>query len=368
MKMKKTAAVMIAGIMSLAMMAGCSGGSGGGSSAAPASSGAASSAAGSSAVSQGGRKVNVGVLSILNLSEEDYANVKESSIKLISAAAKANGLEKPENPITDTEIRYYDTLDAMLMALDAGEIESMEVPGCTANYLVANNDKVEIPKLPDGAEPKEQSRLLARATNTGFSFMMKEDKKALRDDFDKVIAAMKSDGTLDKLIKEYITDAEGKKEQKAVQFEGSGSETIKVAVTGALPPMDYVAPDGTFAGFNTAILAEIGKRLGKKIEIKQVDSVGRATALASGEVDVVFWTRVSQGRTGAQLTDEQRQEFRNDRKENTAAEGDYQPRNDPEVREALSVMRRNSKMDMPVGTVVTDPYYTDQLAIVIKKR
>ena len=102
---------------------------------------------------------------------------------------------------------------------------------------------------------------------------------------------MKEDGTLQKLIDEYIIKASDGGEPVAIAFEKFEGDPIRIAVTGSLPPMDYVAADGTFAGFNTAVLAEIGKRLQKNIELVQVDSIGRALALSEGTVDVVFWTR-----------------------------------------------------------------------------
>ena len=81
-----------------------------------------------------------------------------------------------------------------------------------------------------------------------------------------------------------------------VAFEKfEGAETIKVAVTGDLPPIDYVAADGTPAGFNTAILAEIGKRLKVNIELMNVESGARAAALSSKRADVVFWFQVRAG-------------------------------------------------------------------------
>ena len=102
---------------------------------------------------------------------------------------------------------------------------------------------------------------------------------------------MKADGTLEELVRVHITEAARSGKPEAVNFEAFDGEPIRVAVTGSLPPMDYVAEDGSFAGFNTAILAEIGKRLEKNIELVQTDSVGRALSLAQGKVDVVFWTR-----------------------------------------------------------------------------
>ena len=77
----------------------------------------------------------------------------------------------------------------------------------------------------------------------------------------------------------------------------------------ALPPMDYVSEDGTPAGFNTAILAELGKRMNKNFELVQVDSLGWAPALTSGKVDLVFWTNGSDGRSpGARQTPEEHEE------------------------------------------------------------
>jgi len=43
------------------------------------------------------------------------------------------------------------------------------------------------------------------------------------------------------------------------------------------------------------MLAEIGKRLGKNVEVVQIDSGARATALASKQIDVVFWAVVPAG-------------------------------------------------------------------------
>jgi DNA gyrase/topoisomerase IV subunit A len=206
-------------------------------------------------------------------------------------------------------------------------------------------------------------RFVDRLFSTGFAFMMREDSEQLRDDFDDAIEDMKEDGTLDKLIKEYITDVVAGKEPKAVEFEDKGDETIKVAVTGDLPPMDYVAADGSFAGFNTAILSEIGKRLNKKIELKQVDSAARAMTLSSKEADVVFWTRVGTGKP-----DEEAMEQMEKRHKQHLSGEDEEKRK--EIGEALSEggsRMQREQMDMPEGTMVTDPYYVDGLVTVSLK-
>ncbi len=145
----------------------------------------------------------------------------------------------------------------------------------------------------------------------------------------------------------------------------SDAETIKVAITGALPPMDYVAPDGTPAGFNTAVLAEISQRIGKNIELVVVDSIGRATALSSVAVDAVFWTRTNELSSGKRQSTKEEREADLEKKKADFSEEELEAFN--EIRELID-FERYGNADMPEGTICTVPYYSDYLAAVMKKR
>ena len=110
---------------------------------------------------------------------------------------------------------------------------------------------------------------------------------------------MKADGSLDKLINDYITNVDkGQAPPKVEPPNIEGAETIKVGVTGDLPPLDLILPDNSPAGFNTAMFSEIAKRLNKNIELVQIESGARATALSSKLIDVVFWVIVPLGNDG----------------------------------------------------------------------
>lgn len=50
--------------------------------------------------------------------------------------------------------------------------------------------------------------------------------------------------------------------------------------------------DGTPAGFSTAVLAEVSRRINKNIELVSVDSAARAAILTSKGADIVFWVAV----------------------------------------------------------------------------
>jgi ABC-type amino acid transport substrate-binding protein len=193
-----------------------------------------------------------------------------------------------------------------------------------------------------------------------FAFMMMEDNTALRDEFNDAIAAIKEDGTLEKLIEEHIDKAVADKSvTPAVELPSfEGADTIKVAVTGSLPPMDYVGPDGAPAGFSTAVLAEIANRLGKNIEIVVVDSVGRAAALASGVVDAVFWTRTNEKSNCLNAEDD---DTRKEKIESSKAQLSEEELEVLDQIEEEFDFSSHGSLDMPEGTIITNSYYSDQV-------
>lgn len=303
------------------------------------------------------KEIVMGALTLLNMSEEDYFTLQKGKIAALRYLAEQGAYHSQKDVSSmpeDGRVIFYDTLNAMLMALEAGDISSAEVPQCTADYLCAHNDKLMARGSYDLEGADDFTKAVAYRIGVGFSFMTTEDKAALRDEIDQALAEMKDDGTLDALIQAYITDAVNGIPEP-VAFTQTDGESVKVAVTGALPPLDYVAADGTPAGFNTAILAELSVRLNKNFEPVVVDSVGRATALASGRVDLVFWQ--NGGHVNA--------------RHGKPEEAKKQPN---EERSALmkslsggfDLDQRRYK-DKPDGTITTQPYFSDFLIAVAMK-
>lgn len=277
----------------------------------------------------------------------------------------------PEGPMPEGDegtVVYYDTLDALLMALNAGDIDSIEINQSVARYLCASNDNLRMGVSYDTGKPLNKFAELMQNGLGGndFAFLMLEGDEALRDEFNAAISDMKADGTLDSLVGIYIDGVIEGNEPEIIELPRfDGAQTVRVAVTGSLPPMDYVAPDGTPAGFNTAVLSEIGNRTGLNIELVQVDSLGRAAALASGTVDAVFWTRTNAAMSKvSEMTEEEKNAFRQEyfgqmTEEELALVNElYQQTNQDAYATA----------DMPAGTIITEPYFTDAIVPVVLKK
>lgn len=307
-----------------------------------------------------------GVLSFLNVTEEEYDAIGSSMRRPMMEILLLDGvLEEKDSqvPAGRPAFRYYDSMNAMLMALQAGEVNAINVPYYTGKYLCSANNNLMMRVEYHPEKATEITDWALSWFSSGYSFMMKEENTALCDAFDAQITAMKEDGTLQKLIDEYIIKASEGGEPVAIAFEKFEGDPIRIAVTGSLPPMDYVAADGTFAGFNTAVLAEIGKRLQKSIELVQVDSVGRALALSEGTVDVVFWTRsmpetvAERKHANGRSSKEEREALRIERlaKMSDEEKAIIEKYNFPDV----TMISKYDTRDLPAGAIITQPYFSD---------
>ena len=225
----------------------------------------------------------VGILTKLNLSNEDFQAFAEGRLK--TGETEAFSKSTTENP----SFTFFDSINAMQMALDAGNIDEIILPEDAAEYVMNVNGNYKI-------------ACVVRTTPITLNFGFRaSDDPALRNKFNDAVMSMKADGTLTILQAKYIAEP-GLDDPIPVEFGHYDNidKTIKVAVTGDLPPIDFINADGTPAGFNTAVLAEIGKRLKINIELVNIDSGARAASLASGRSDVVFWFESCKNLNGTQ--------------------------------------------------------------------
>ena len=282
MKLKKVLSVIAAGVFAGALFTGCGGDKGDSS-------------------AKGGEFLRLGMISTLNASEKKVDEV----LKMVE--------EKSNVKVMHHTTTFYKDLSTMQMGLESGSVDEISTYQCVAKYLLAHNPKLE--------SVENHGMTLSDS----FCFALRKDEVALKKNIDNARSEMKKDGTLDKLVKEYVTDVKEKDPPSVEIPHIDGAEPLKVAVTGDLPPLDLILADGKPAGFNTALLAELGKRLNRNIEILDIDGDARSAALTSKQADVIFWAIVP-------------------------------------------VDDRPKDLDTPEGAILSEPYFTDKIEhIKIKK-
>lgn len=245
------------------------------------------------------KKATIGVITHLNVSEIEYNELMK----------KLEKSYRPSKANRGADYKFFDKMNDMQLALDSGKIDMLSTYQNVADYMLQRNSDREF-------------LTTEKFLSDSFCFAMREGDTMLQRDLNKAIKEMSSDGTLSRLTKQYITDISHGSEPPAVPITHiEGADTIKVAVTGDLPPFDMILADGTPAGFSTAVLAELSRRINKNIELVSVDSAARASILSSKGADVVFWVAIP--------------------KESTLI-----PAN----------------IDQPAGILISDPYYHDNIA------
>ena len=176
---------------------------------------------------------------------------------------------------------FYDTMNDMIMALNRGDIVVLETDQNTVRYIASRNDHIV------DRPPYMNPNMLI------FCMLLRGEDTELRDQISACITEMNKDGTVEAMKQTYIEDVIAGKEPEAIEPQiFQDAKTIRVAVTGDRPPMDYISASGEPLGFNTALIAEVAKRLEMNIEMVSVTCAARGVALASGVCDIVFWMEV----------------------------------------------------------------------------
>lgn len=184
-----------------------------------------------------------------------------------------NGLKPPV---------YFDDLNSMLLALQAKKIDAIvEIPEPVAEYICNHNQNMQ-----SIVNPHEQYR-----GNLFLRMGTMENNTKVNGLLNTAIKELQANGKLDALQKKYVEAylQKGKEPKPVAMPKFTNAPIIKVAVTGDNPPIDLVAADGTPAGFNVAMLAEIGKL--KKVNIIPIpmNSGARFLSLTKGIVDAIFF-------------------------------------------------------------------------------
>ena len=221
----------------------------------------------------------IGALTCIGMTEEDVKQWTED-------IAGAEGKETPY--VNNNTIIFYDNLQSMILALIDGEIDRFSIGSSTASYIAERNENLVF-------NNRQHNAVL------GYSIAMLSENSEQIEDIDRAIADMREDGTLNAFRIQYIDNLGTADPEPVVMPVIEGADTVRIAVTGDLPPMDVILEDGTPAGFNTAFLAELSRRVGVNFELVSIDSSARALTLSSGKVDALFWTRGTYDEDGNEL-------------------------------------------------------------------
>jgi polar amino acid transport system substrate-binding protein len=209
-----------------------------------------------------------------------YSDLKGKVIGMVSSGATSESLfaliSKYGIGADPKEVVLYNSGSDLIAAILAGKVDGAPGSSFATDYLVKRNANLRAVEVKTKVE-------------NGIIMVLRGDEQPLKEDINGAIKTLRENGTLKTLADEWITNLPVNSEPSQKEmFRAEGARTVYVGVTGNYAPLDYMGADGKPAGYNIAMLNELGKLLKVNFETVSLEAQARFTALRSKKIDIVF--------------------------------------------------------------------------------
>ncbi len=180
--------------------------------------------------------------------------------------------------------RFSKGADAVL-ALSQGKVDCVIIDSEPAKAFVAQNEGLKI--LDEPFEKEEYAVAIAK------------DNTELTTNFNKALAELKKDGTLKKIIDNFIgDDTKGKSPYTTPEGTDTSKGELHMATNAAFEPYEY-KESGQVVGIDAMIAQAVCDKMGYKLVIDDMEFDAIITAVTTGKADF--------GMAGMTVTDERKE-------------------------------------------------------------
>lgn len=166
--------------------------------------------------------------------------------------------------------RYNKGADAVL-ALSQDKIDCVIIDSEPAKAFVAANEGLKILDEPFAEEE--------------YAICVGKNNPELRDNINKALEELRKDGTVDKIIKNYIgDDTKGKTPYETPEGTDTSKGELHMATNATFEPYEY-QEGGKVVGIDAMLAQAICDKLGYKLVIDDMDFDAIITAVQSGKAD-----------------------------------------------------------------------------------
>ena len=167
--------------------------------------------------------------------------------------------------------RYTKGLDAV-QALKQGKIDCVIIDEEPAKVFVEKNSELKI--LDDSFDKEE------------YAIALKKDNTQLKDKINKALAELKADGTIQKIIDNYIGD-DTKGSYNYTSPEGTKRDNGKLvmATNAQFPPYEYTEGND-IVGIDVDMAQAVADKLGMELKIEDMKFDAIITAVTTGKADI----------------------------------------------------------------------------------
>ncbi len=172
----------------------------------------------------------------------------------------------------DAKFKYFNSVLDCALAVKGGKADAAVYDKPVLQNIAGKNDGVLI--LPE----------LLMDDKYGFAVQMKDAE--LKAAIDKTLADLKSNGKYDDMMKRWFPLKGSPAPMPKIELTGTNG-TLKFGTAAVTEPMSFVDGDRNVVGFDIEFATYIAQKLGKQIELVNMEFGAMIPALISGKVDMV---------------------------------------------------------------------------------
>lgn len=171
-----------------------------------------------------------------------------------------------------TTVTRFNTGADAIQALKQNKIDCVIIDEQPALAFIEKNPELKI--------------LEEEFTTEEYAIGIAKGNTELRDSINEALSQLKTDGTLDKIISNYIGDGtKGKYQYEPDKTLSRKNGTLVMATNAAFPPYEYYE-GGDIVGIDVDIANAIADKLDMSLEIKDIDFGAIIVAIQTGKADI----------------------------------------------------------------------------------
>lgn len=179
--------------------------------------------------------------------------------------------EEPEAGAEPAKVERYNKGADAVSALKQGKIDCVIIDNEPAKVFVSNNDDLQI--LSDSFEPED------------YAIAVKKNNGDLVERLNAAMAELKADGTIDKILANYIGDNTGSYQYTSPEGTDRSNGKLVMATNAEFPPYESLE-DGNIVGIDPDIFTAICDKLGYEPVIDDMAFDSIIPAIQSGKADI----------------------------------------------------------------------------------
>ena len=172
----------------------------------------------------------------------------------------------------DAKIEYYNSALDCVLAVQGGKADAAAYDLPVLKNIVARNEGLSV--LPE----------LIVGDRYGFGF--RQSDTALKQAVDGVLADLKSNGTYDDMMKRWFPDKGSPAPMPDIPLTGSNG-VLRFGTAAVTEPMSFVDASRKVVGFDVEFATRVAQKLGKQLQITDMEFGALLPALIAGKVDMI---------------------------------------------------------------------------------